>query len=133
MNTPGKVDSFLLIPYELRTPEQRWAIFCLECRKRKNWKRSQLADYLGVATSSVFYWESAKVFPKNEIIYKMAELDSKSVDDLIAYLHNSKSQSTNNVTINNIHDLVKLTQNLSCIELLQLIKQLTEVMIAKQT
>jgi transcriptional regulator with XRE-family HTH domain len=80
------------IPYEEQTPAQRWAILCREEREKRYWVRRLMADYFGVVISTVTFWEQAKSYPKNEYVYKMAELKQMSPDDLIAYLNNTKTQ-----------------------------------------
>lgn len=84
------------IPYEDQTPAQRWAILCREEREKRYWVRRVMAEKFGVVTSTVTFWEQAKSYPKNEHIYKMAELKQVSPDELIAYLNNTKTQEAKN-------------------------------------
>jgi transcriptional regulator with XRE-family HTH domain len=128
INASSKVDEFMNIPYEERTPEQRWAILCVEIRKLKHWQRSQLGKYFGVVTSTVCYWEAGKTFPKNDIIYKAAELLGRSVDNLVSYLNNSDYE----ITTQQDSDIYDLAVTLKEDELLTLIKKLIELAIAKQ-
>ena len=79
------------LPYEEQTPAQRWAIVCREEREKRYWVRRQMAQYFGVVTSTVTFWEQAKSYPKNEYVYKMAELKQISPSDLISYLNNTSS------------------------------------------
>lgn len=82
----------ITIPYEEQTPAQRWATVCQNEREKRYWVRRQLAEYFGVVTSTVTFWEQAKSYPKNEYIYKMAELKQMPPSDLIAYLNNTTTQ-----------------------------------------
>ena len=82
----------ITLPYEQQTPAQRWAILCRQEREKRYWVRREMADYFGVVTSTVTFWEQAKSYPKNEFVYKMAELKQMSPSDLIDYLNNTKSQ-----------------------------------------
>lgn len=84
------------ISYEDQTPAQRWAILCREEREKRYWVRRVMAEKFGVVTSTVTFWEQAKSYPKNEHIYKMAELKQVSPDELIAYLNNTKTQEAKN-------------------------------------
>lgn len=81
-------------PYESQTPAQRWATICREEREKRYWVRRQMADYFGVVTSTVTFWEQAKSYPKNEYVYKMAELRQQSPSDLIDYLNNTSSKES---------------------------------------
>lgn len=82
----------ITIPYKEQTPAQRWATVCRNEREKRYWVRRQLAEYFGVVTSTVTFWEQAKSYPKNEYIYKMAELKQMPPSDLIAYLNNTTTQ-----------------------------------------
>jgi len=84
------------ISYEDQTPAQRWAILCREEREKRYWVRRVMAEKFGVVTSTVTFWEQAKSYPKNEHIYKMAELKQVSPDELIAHLNNTKTQEAKN-------------------------------------
>jgi transcriptional regulator with XRE-family HTH domain len=127
--TLSKVEQFLQISYEDRTPEQRWAIMCVETRKQKNWRRSQLGEYFKVVTSTVCYWESGKTFPKNDIVYKMAELLGRGVDEIVSYLENSEnSNKINKPSITVIYDIAASMDEKS---LLELIGKLVELAIIK--
>lgn len=77
------------LTYEEQTPAQRWAELCKEEREKRYWVRRLLAEYFGVVTSTVTFWEQGKSFPKNEYIYKMAELKLVSPDSLINWLNNT--------------------------------------------
>lgn len=77
------------LTYEEQTPAQRWAELCKEEREKRYWVRRLLAEYFGVVTSTVTFWEQGKSFPKNEYIYKMAELKQVSPDSLINWLNNT--------------------------------------------
>jgi transcriptional regulator with XRE-family HTH domain len=86
----------ITVPYEEQTPAQRWAILCREEREKRYWVRRLMADYFGVVVSTVTFWEQAKSYPKNEFIYKMAELKRMSPSDLIDYLNNTKTKEAEN-------------------------------------
>lgn len=91
-----KIDALLKIPYEQQTPAQRWGIICHKEREKCYWVRRIMAEKFGVVTSTVTFWEQAKSYPKNEHIYKMAELMQISPDELIAHLNNTKTQEAKN-------------------------------------
>lgn len=84
------------VPYESQTPAQRWAVICREEREKRYWVRRQMSEYFGVVTSTVTFWEQAKSYPKNEFIYKMAELKQIQPSDLIDYLNNTQSKESVN-------------------------------------
>lgn len=85
------MNEITVLPYEEQTPAQRWAIVCREEREKRYWVRRQMAQYFGVVTSTVTFWEQAKSYPKNEYVYKMAELKQINPSDLINHLNNTSS------------------------------------------
>lgn len=66
-------------------------------RQRKNWTQEQLASELAVTVSAVSKWETGKNLPDLDIIFKLSEVLSISIEDLhhpkemIAYLEGKSS------------------------------------------
>jgi transcriptional regulator with XRE-family HTH domain len=77
------------LSYKDQTPAQRWSIICREEREKRYWVRRQMANYFNVVTSTITFWEQAKSYPKNEYIYKMAELKQVTPNSLINWLNNT--------------------------------------------
>ena len=77
------------LSYKDQTPAQRWSIICREEREKRYWVRRQMANYFDVVTSTITFWEQAKSYPKNEYIYKMAELKQVTPNSLINWLNNT--------------------------------------------
>lgn len=126
-----KVHSFGLIPYEERTPEQRWALFCLKAREQRNWRRSQLAKYFDVSLSTVAYWENAEVFPKNEVVYKMSALLNIPVDKLISEIYNTENKAV--VKKSSVKEIIDLASTLTVRDVAELLSALTDLLLSKST
>lgn len=124
------LDEFKRIPYELQTPAQRWAVICAKERKKRDWVRRHMAQYFGVVTSTVTFWEQAHSYPKNEYIYKMAELIKVEPNDLINHLNNTKKLEKSELEIKPSNKIIETAKTLSKEELGGVIQELVKLLVS---
>lgn len=124
------LDEFKRIPYELQTPSQRWAVICAKERKRKDWVRREMAQYFGVVTSTVTFWEQAHSYPKNEYIYKMAQLIKVEPNELINHLNNTQQLKQSELDIKPSNKIIETAKTLSKEELGNVIQELVKLLVS---
>ena len=127
------LDEFKRIPYKLQIPAQRWAVICAKERKRKNWVRREMAQYFGVVTSTVTFWEQAHSYPKNEHIYKMAQLIKVEPNELINHLNNTQQLKQSELDIKPTCTIIETAKTLSKEELGDVIGKLVKILVSNES
>jgi transcriptional regulator with XRE-family HTH domain len=124
------LDKFKQIPYTEQSPMQRWAVICVKERRKKDWVRREMAQHFGVVTSTVTFWEQGKSYPKNEYVYKMAELIKVTPNDLINHLNNTQPLKHVEEDCPNI--ILEKAESMSPEELGDVIAQLLQLLVGKK-
>jgi hypothetical protein len=120
------------LSYKDQTPAQRWSIICREEREKRYWVRRQMANYFKVVTSTITFWEQAKSYPKNEYIYKMAELKQVTPNSLINWLNNTVDEKEC-VQQSLLERTLSEAEALSANETADLITALVAMLVSKKT